>query len=819
MSGCYHCGEPLPPGNPPSVTIEGETHAVCCSGCAAVASLIAGAGLEDFYRYRTANSPRPEPQNDDWNAWDSDTAQSELVRENANGQREVVLLIEGLRCSACGWLIEHLLGRLPGVVQISVNPASARAVLTWDPQQTALSVLLRELDRLGYRPHPLTPGERDSAALREQRAALRRLAVAGLGMMQVMMYAVGLYAGAIHAEMDPGLETLLRWVSALVATPVALYAGYPFFLGALRDLRARRPGMDVPVAIAIGGAYLASLWHVVIGRGEVYFDSVTMFVFFLTIARTLELMARQRAGRASTALGRLLPATALRLTDTGEERVSLAALAVGDRLRVRPGEAVPADGRILSGRSHLDESLLTGESLPQPRGAGDEVIGGSTNTTAALEIEVTRIGNDTLVASVMRLLERAQAERPAIARLADRIARIFVSAILLAAATTGIIWLQIAPERAFEITLAVLVVTCPCALSLATPAALVSATSRLAREGLLVARADAIERLARIDQVVFDKTGTLTLGRLHITQTEPLGPISAEESLALASAMEAEAGHPLARAFDGYDRHPEIHAIESVPGYGVAARLGGQTLRLGRADWVAGLSGCSIPATSSAGTAAAATTEVVLGSEQGLMARFYLADQMRSDARDAVTALQKAGIKLSIASGDQPAAVAAVADQLGIADWQAELDPAGKLAWLEDKRRQGAVAMVGDGVNDAPVLAGADVAIALGSGAAIAHGSADLLLAGERLAALESGLRLARRTRNIIRQNLAWAASYNGLALPLAAFGLVPPWAAAIGMSASSLLVVMNALRLTRGMKQPAINRPDPALQGREALT
>jgi len=795
VSACYHCAEPLPPGEPRTVTIAGRPQPVCCAGCAAVASLIAGAGLQEFYRFRSAPAPRPEEApSDDWAAWEAAEAQAGVVRERADGAREVVLLLEGLRCAACGWLIEHLLGGEPGVREVSVNPATARAIVAWDGGRTGLAHLLSRLDRLGYRPHPLTPGERVPAALQERRAALRRLAVAGLGMMQVMMYAVGLYAGAIHSGMDPAIETLLRWVSALVATPVALYAGSPFFRGAWRDLRARRPGMDVPVALAVGGAYLASLWHVISGAGEVYFDSVTMFVFFLTLARFLELGARQRAGRASTALGRLLPATALRLGADGEARVPLAALQLGDRLRVRPGEAVPADGRIVAGHSHVDESLLTGEPLAQPRGPGDEVVGGSSNVSAALEITVSRTGADTVLSAVMRLLERAQAERPRAARLADRIARHFVLAVLAAAGLTAAVWWQIDPGRAFEVTLAVLVITCPCALSLATPSALVVASSGLARHGLLVARADAVERLAAVRQLVFDKTGTLTRGRISVTGVSALADLPAARCRALAAALEAEAGHPLARAFDGEARAPGVTGIESVPGAGVEGCWEGARLRLGRPDWVAALCGDPPPPADADGAA----TRVLLGSEAGLLAVFELHDEARPEAREAVAALQAAGLRLTVASGDARGPVSRVAERLGITDWHAGLTPADKVALLRRRRGHGAVAMVGDGVNDAPVLAGADVSIAMGGGAAMAHASADLLLVGEHLGGLAPAVALARRARRIIGQNLAWAAGYNTLALPLAALGQVPPWAAAIGMSASSVLVVLNATRLAR---------------------
>jgi P-type Cu2+ transporter len=813
-TACFHCGEALTGTEPWFVEIEGQRRRVCCPGCKAVAELIGASGLADFYRFRTLPAGRPaditaaEAPDLPWKPFDRSEMLEAVSAPAGDGLRSCTMLVEGVRCAACGWLIERSLEQVPGVHEIRVNPASSRARLVWDPAQLPLSGALGVFSRLGYRPHPGGAGAAE-AAQRERRTALRRVGVAGIGMMQVMMYAVALWVG-VFQDMDPGLEQLFRWVSMVVATPVALYSAFPFYAGAWRDIRSGRPGMDVPVSLAIGGAWLASTWHTLIGAGEVYFESVTMFTFFLLLGRYLEMSARHRAVDTHEALARLLPGSARRRAAGGEWiTVALRELCPGDVVSVRHGETLPADGRLLGDGARLDESMLTGESRPRLRKAGESALAGSINLGDPLELEVERTGSETMVSGIGRLLDRAQSERPPIAVSADIVARWFVVGVLSAAALTWFTWNILDPTRAFEITLAVLVATCPCALSIATPAALTAATGFLAQRGLLVTRAGAIEKLARVRRVIFDKTGTLTHGRPRITAVETHGSLDADQALGVAAALEAVSEHPIARAFMIASPEGEAREVKVSPGLGIEGLVDGRRWRLGRPDWAAALAGgAPVPSDGE-------ETVVCLADPIGVAARFRLADRLRSGSREFVADIRRLGLEVEIASGDAPEAVAPVAAAANVREWRGGLTPEDKLALLRERQARGdAVAMVGDGVNDAPVLAGADVSVAMAAGTPLAQTSADMVLLGESLAPLVTGVATARRAVRIVRQNLAWAAGYNLVALPLAAAGFITPWMAALGMSASSLLVVLNALRLSRPTRAQRATEPRPLPEG-----
>jgi len=505
---------------------------------------------------------------------------------------------------------------------------------------------------------------------------------------------------------------------------------------------------------------------------------------------------RHRCGLHQDALERLLPDSALRVTGADTERVTPDELVTGDRVRILPGERIPADGEIRSGSTEVDESLLTGEAAPRLRTHGDTVIAGTLNLSSAIEMSVTRIGQDSTLAAISRLLERAHASRPSVADFADRVAAWFVGGVLLLAGLVGLFWLHVDAARAFPTVLAVLVVTCPCALSLATPAALAAATTRLVRSGLLLTRGRALERLADADYIVFDKTGTLTRGQPRIEDVQILSARAEHlHCLAVAAALERHSEHPIARAFAPFEPAPQVTEVRTAAGCGVEARVGGVRYRIGRADYV--LEACA--ASDSVGILPQddMRTTIVLGDDSGLLAVFHLGDGVREDARDTLSRLQGLGLKALIASGDRSGVVAAAARKLGGISARGDMRAADKLALVRALQAQGhRVVMVGDGVNDAPVLAGADVAVALGSGTDLAKVSADVVLLGEALAPLVIGIECARSTRRIIRQNLAWAVLYNAAAVPLAAIGWLEPWMAALGMSASSLLVVLNAMRL-----------------------
>ncbi len=740
---CYHCGLPVPAGADYRVEIDGSPREMCCHGCQAVAQAIVDGGLTSFYTHRETPSRKPEDlipeQLQRFDLYDQPALQQSFVQADDAEHKTASLILEGITCAACIWLNERHVNALPGVIDFSVNYSTHRARVSWDDSQLHLSDILKAITAIGYVAHPFDPGRQEAVQKKEKSAALRRLAVAGLGAMQVMMLAIAMYAGD-YSGMDSDMRSFMRWVSLILTLPVVLYSAAGFFTTAWRDLRRRHLSMEVPVSLAIGGAFAASVWSTVFGGAEVYFDSVCMFAFFLLTSRYLEMGARHRAGEAAEELVKLLPATATRLTDAGEQVVAVSELAPGDRVMVRPGETIPADGRVSEGRSSVDESLLTGESLPRPREPGDELVGGSVNVESPLVLIVEKVGEETLVSAIVRLLDRAQTEKPRIAQLADHVAGWFVGVLLIVATLVAVYWAVQAPEHAFAITLSVLVVTCPSDVRLL-------AANRAGRE----------------------------------------------RCLAIAAALESGSEHPVAKALSVHaDSVPRVEGLTALPGEGMQGEVDGRRYRIGNPAYVASLSGAAHrePETSAA-------TLVLLGDEDGILARFELRDELRADAVPAIDELRALGLEIEILSGDAVGAVHRVAGQLGIDLARSGMRPDDKLARVRELQAAGhLVAMIGDGVNDAPVLAGASVSIAMGQGAQLAHASADMVVLSERLTVLADGVRKARATRRIIKQNLTWAILYNISAVPLAAAGLVAPWMAAIGMSFSSLVVVFNALRL-----------------------
>lgn len=807
---CYHCGLPVPGNAHWHVEIDGVPRAMCCAGCQAVAEAIVANGLTDYYKHRDAlpESPREAmpPALQELGLFDHPEVQKNFVRPVGEHEREAALILEGITCAACVWLNEAHIAKQPGVTAVDINYATRRARVRWDESVTRLSAILEAVAAIGYRAHPYDITRSEQLAQKERRTAQWRLFVAGFGMMQVMMYAVPVYMA--DGDMTADIEQLMRWASLILTLPVIGYSAQPFFANALRDLKFRRVGMDVPVALGMGSAFLASLWATLAGTGEVYFDSVTMFVFFLLSGRYLEMMARQKAARGVEALARALPAFAERLPGwplpegVGEcKRVAVADLAAGDVVRVRPGEAIPGDGIVLDGASSCDEALLTGESRPIVKQAGDAVTGGSVNVASPLVLRLAKVGEATRLASIRRLMEQAAAEKPALVQMADRIAMHFVWVLLALAVATGVYWLNVDPDRALWVFVAVLVVSCPCALSLATPAALTVATGALARAGVLVSRGHAIETLARANHWIFDKTGTLTLGRPVVTAMQCAGGVTEAAVFARVRALEQASEHPLARALlekVGTGETASIAGLRAVTGQGVEARLDGQVLRIGVPAFVAAMHGQALPTEGNAWLVAGDTV-VALGDAGGWLALFRIADALRPGARAALANLRTQGVRLTILSGDAPQTVAAVAQELDVADYRGGMTPEGKHDFLQQAQATGAtVAMIGDGVNDAPVLAQAHVSVAMGGGTDLARSQADVVLLSDDPAHLVVGVSIARRALRIIRQNLGWAFAYNVTAIPLAMSGLVTPWMAGIGMSASSLLVVLNALRLQK---------------------
>lgn len=727
----------------------------------------------------------------------------------AAGLWESQVMVQGMHCAACALALERSLLGLAGVVATQVSAASGRASVVWSAALTRPSAWLAPPLALGY---VLTPASSALAAAHDRqpgRLVLWRWLVAGFCMMQVMMYAVPGYLAA-PGDITPDIERLLRWASLLLSLPVVLFSCTPFFSNALRDLRKRSISMDFPVALGIvitfavstAATFAPSGWW---GR-EVYFDSLTMFVFFLLTGRWLEQRLRDRTAGSLGKLMQHLPDSVEREREDGRyERVAVRHLVPGDLIRVLPGQAFPADSQIVSGDTHVDEALLTGESRPVARPAGSSVLAGSHNLTSAVRVRVDQTGPATRYSQIVALMERASVDKPRLALLADRVARPFLWFVLLAAGGAAAFWWSTDPARALMAAVAVLVVTCPCALSLATPTAMLTSAGALARRGLLVRRLQALEALGQIDTVIFDKTGTLTEDRIGLLSVTTRHGVSTAQALQLARALAQYSLHPASVAlvvaagdipFDGLDGSatPNVVDVTEVPGSGLegtflASPVPGCSgrLRLGSARW------CGME------PSASDCLQVGLADDTGWIARFELGEVVRADAIAAVTALRRAGVDVKMLSGDQTAAACRVAVRIGITDVQGDCTPQEKLRQLQALQHQGRkVLMVGDGLNDGPVLASAHVSVAVGKAVPLAQAQADFVMPGGQLLTLPAMLTQAARTMQVVRQNLWWAAAYNAVCVPLALAGWLPAWLAGLGMAFSSLLVIGNAARLSR---------------------
>lgn len=810
---CFHCGLDIPDQLNLPINHHGQTHLACCIGCQMVAQSIIDAGLDNYYTQRTEEGIKAELPPEELLAqiklYDLEEIQQSFVSIKEGDIKEALLMLEGITCAACVWLIEQRLLRLSGVIAVDINFSTQRARVTWDESIITLSRILEEVLKTGYQAYPYDASKFEESTQKERKRALIRLWVAGLSMMQVMMYAIPIYI-APDGEIENQFLWLLNWTSLVLTLPVILFCATPFYKGALRDLKNKRVGMDTPVAIAVIAAFIGSCYALFFHIEEgVFFDSISMFVFLLLGGRYLETLARRKAGDATERLVKLIPAFCHRLTDYPLQTITedlVARLKPNDIILIKSGETICVDGIVLSGNSKVNEAMLTGESLPINKQKDNLVVAGTLNIDSPLIVKAQKVGQNTRLNAIVTLLDKALSQKPKLAVLADRFASWFVAILLSIAIVTFVGWYIIAGgQRALWVTISLLVISCPCALSLATPTALAAATSALAKRGLLTSKAHALETLGKVSDVVFDKTGTLTEGKMLINKIWVSENQTEKDVLSIAYLLENQSNHPIAQAFKTDERLNASINIENIIGQGLQAHIAGERWGIGRYPFVLSLS--NKPSTeldnwlteTQSQAENFSNTIVFLGNTQGIQAAFYLADTIKPQAQECIRSLKNMGLRVHLLSGDAQSAVEKTAQNLKIDFIRYGATPEDKLNYIESlQEKQHVVLMVGDGINDVPVLAKADVSIAIGSGADIARDGGDMVLLKNDLTILPEAWKTSKKTKIIIRENLVWASLYNGIAIPLAILGYATPAIAALGMAISSLLVVSNALRLLK---------------------
>jgi Cu2+-exporting ATPase len=806
MPQCSHCLLPCPESAPPS---DGDGRVFCCEGCRAVYGFIRGEGLEEFYRRR------------DWDPRDSepvplfgeiDTSPFEdLVREEGD-EPEITVFVDGIRCASCVWLLEKVLTRTEGVVRARINYATHKAIVRWDPETVSLEEVLHRIRSTGYVPKPYTESEQVLARKAETRELLVRFGTAAFLSCQLMIYSIALYAGYFQG-MEEGVRRLLQFIALGLAVPVVFYAGMPFLRSTLAGLKRLRFTMDSLIVTGAGSAFLYSLYQMKRG-GEVYFDTAAMIITLVLLGRYIEARAKGKASETLQRLGELAPRKATRVTldvslgVTRRSSVEAAGLRPGDNVEVRPGEKFPADGTVLTGESSADESFITGESKPVQKAPGDDVVGGSINRHGSLVFEVKRAGRETVLARIVRAVEEAQASKPSIQGVADRVVGIFVPAIFLIALLTAAVHVKAGSgvEQALMTGISVLVIACPCSLGLATPLAVLVFTGLASTRGLLVKGGAALEGAAAVGHVMFDKTGTLTAGALFLRDVQALdSSLSAGETIRLAASVETHSEHGLGEAIvqaAGTLSLETVADFHSHPGKGVSAVVSDRTVMVGNGDFMRE-NGLALDEEAARDFLASAEdggdTLVLMGWDGRVRALFALSDRLRDEAEEVVRQLVDSGATVTLVSGDYRPAVAAAARQAGIGHFEAGAGPERKrelVAALQDKGER--VMMVGDGVNDAPALTEAAFGMAIGRGTDIAMESGDAVLTRNDLRLIPWLRQTSRVTLRIIRQNVFWAFFYNAIAVPLAVMGFLHPIVAAGAMAASSLFVVGNSLRIAR---------------------
>ncbi|KEY91335.1 cytochrome c oxidase biogenesis protein [Candidatus Photodesmus blepharus] len=757
---------------------------MCCLGCQTVSQAILDNGLASYYQYRTAHAERtnsvPE-QLQNLIHYDDKQIQSEFVRNNANIS-EVTLALEGSSCSACAWLIEKQLSNKQGVISIRVSIATNRALLTWDNTSTKLSALLFLIHQLGYKAIPFEINNQEATYHRLMRQYLCRLGVAGLATMQVMMCAIVLYL-EIFGDLDSEFKNYFRWVSLIFTTPVLLYSASPFYLNAWRSLKGKVVGVDVPVSIALILAYIFSLTATITKKGEVFFESISMFTFFLLIGRFLEMRARKKSV-VSTNLLNLAP----NIANTCEgKKIPVKALKIGQKIQVFPNEYIPIDGKIILGNVYIDESMLTGESISVKKIPGDIVYAGTLNGNESFTLEVCTTKSNSMISNIIRLQNEAQISKPKIVEITDVVARHFVTVILIISACTWIFWHKTRPDDAFWIMLSVLVSTCPCALSLATPTALTCATSRAGKLEILLRNSHVFETFCKVNHLIVDKTGTLTHGQIEICDITTYSTFTEEDCLEIAGTLEMYTNHPIAHALKQYQNKAlKIERVKNIVGCGLQAYYKGKLLKIGNAKFALN------------SDKKVKMHSFYLSLDNKHIATFTYTDPIRSESKRFVDYFKNIGTKITLLTGDSSLNANILAKSIGIDNVIADLKPDEKLSYLEKLKTKEITLVIGDGINDAPILAAAHLSIAMGGGTDLAKVSSDMILLGDRLDRILQVRELALKTRKIIYENLAWSLTYNLLVLPLAVTGFIPPYLAAVGMSASSVIVLSNSLRLLK---------------------